>query len=175
MNPSRSKVWLITFGSIIVAIQIIFGSLLSVQFLLTKISFSFIAMALSARVFRPHVTAGLAALAYTLGMLLFPKFTFFPGFILTAFLAGLIFGLALYKKVTLWRIIAANFIVTFILYLFLNSLWLNLLYQTPWSVLLSTRFIQEIVTFTVYTIILVLMFKLPTINHLTDKGRQLAN
>ncbi|MGY3777065.1 folate family ECF transporter S component [Isobaculum melis] len=169
---NRSKVWLITFGSSIVAIQIILGSLLSVQFLLTKISFSFIAMALSARVFRPHITAGLAALAYTLGMILFPKFTFFPGFILTAFLAGLIFGYALYKKVTLLRIMLANFLVTFGVYLFLNSLWLNMLYQTPWSFLLSTRFIQEVITFTVYTAILILLFKIPTINHLTEKGRQ---
>jgi len=149
--------------------QIILGSLLSIQFLTTKIAFAFIVVAITARLFSPLVTAGSTALAYFLGMLLFPKFTFFPGFILTAFLTGLVFGYAFQHQTSLVRILIANFIVTFILNLFLNSLWLHIMYMTPWVALLTTRLIQEIVTFTCYSVFLVILFKVPVINQLTTR------
>ncbi|WP_251898088.1 folate family ECF transporter S component [Lactiplantibacillus paraplantarum] len=153
----------------LIAMQIILGSLLSIQLLLTKISFAFIIIALTARLFSPWVTAGSAALANLLGMLLFPKFTFFPGFLLTAFLTGLIFGLAFHQQTSLVRVLVANFIVAFILNLFLNSLWLHIMYLTPWSVLLTTRIIQEIVTYICYSIILIALFKIPILDKLTTR------
>ncbi|MFC6163989.1 folate family ECF transporter S component [Lactiplantibacillus dongliensis] len=122
MTTSTPVKSLTTLG-VLTAMQIILGSLLSIQFLTTKIAFAFIVVAITARLFSPLVTAGSTALAYFLGMLLFPKFTFFPGFILTAFLTGLVFGYAFQHQTSFIRILIANFIVTFILNLFLNSLW----------------------------------------------------
>ena len=61
----------------LIAMQLILGSLLSIQLLLTKISFAFIIIGLTARLFSPLVTAGSSAISSLLGMLLFPKFTFF--------------------------------------------------------------------------------------------------
>ncbi|MDV0431662.1 folate family ECF transporter S component [Lactiplantibacillus sp. DA1] len=154
---------------VLIAMQIILGSLLSIQLLLTKISFAFIIIALTARLFSPWITAGSAAFANLLGMLLFPKFTFFPGFLLTAFLTGLIFGLAFHHQTSLVRVLVANFIVAFILNLFLNSLWLHIMYLTPWSVLLTTRIIQEIVTYICYSAILIVLFKIPILDKLTTR------
>jgi len=159
----------ITLLGILTAMQIILGSLLSVQFLTTKIAFAFIIVALTARLFSPLVTAGSTALAYFLGMLLFPKFTFFPGFILTAFLTGLTFGLAFQHRTSLFRILLANMIVVFVLNLLLNSLWLHIMYMTPWSALFATRIIQEIVTYICYTLVLIVIFKVPVLNQLTTK------
>jgi len=159
----------ITLLGILTAMQIILGSLLSVQFLTTKIAFAFIIIALTARLFSPLVTAGSTALAYFLGMLLFPKFTFFPGFILTAFLTGLTFGLAFQHRTSLFRILLANLIVVFVLNLLLNSLWLHIMYMTPWSALFATRIIQEIVTYICYTLVLIVIFKVPVLNQLTTK------
>jgi len=158
-----------TLLGILTAMQIILGSLLSVQFLTTKIAFAFIIVALTARLFSPLVTAGSTALAYFLGMLLFPKFTFFPGFILTAFLTGLTFGLAFQHRTSLFRILLANMIVVFVLNLLLNSLWLHIMYMTPWSALFATRIIQEIVTYICYTLVLIVIFKVPVLNQLTTK------
>lgn len=166
MTPSLTIKRSTLLGALI-AMQIILGSLLSIQFLLTKISFAFIIIALTARLFSPLITAGSTTLANLLGMLLFPKFTFFPGFLLTAFLTGLVFGIAFHQQTSLLRVLAANFIVTFILYLFLNSLWLHLMYLTPWRVLLTTRLIQEIVTFGCYSVILIALFKIPILTKLT--------
>jgi len=168
MTTSTPVKSLTTLG-VLTAMQIILGSLLSIQFLTTKIAFAFIVVAITARLFSPLVTAGSTALAYFLGMLLFPKFTFFPGFILTAFLTGLVFGYAFQHQTSLVRILIANFIVTFILNLFLNSLWLHIMYMTPWVALLTTRLIQEIVTFTCYSVFLVILFKVPVINQLTTR------
>jgi len=159
---------LTTLG-VLTAMQIVLGSLLSVQFLTTKIAFAFIVVAITARLFSPLVTAGSTALAYFLGMLLFPKFTFFPGFILTAFLTGLVFGYAFQHQTSLTRILIANLIVTFILNLGLNSLWLHLMYLTPWLALLTTRGIQEVVMFICYSAVLIVLFRVPIINQLTAR------
>lgn len=159
----------ITLLGVLTAMQIILGSLLSIQFLTTKIAFAFIIIALTARLFSPLVTAGSSALAYFLGMLLFPKFTFFPGFILTAFLTGWAFGIAFQHRTSLPRILIVNFIVLFIFNLFLNSLWLHMMYMTPWAALLTTRFIQEVITYVIYTVVLVLLFKIPILNQLTAR------
>lgn len=159
----------ITLLGLLTAMQIILGSLLSIQFLTTKIAFAFIIVAITARLFTPLVTASSTALAYFLGMVLFPKFTFFPGFILTAFLTGLTFGIAFQHHTTLTRILLANFIVVFIWNFILNSLWLHTMYMTPWAVLLSTRLIQEIVTYVCYTAVLLALFKVPVINQLTAR------
>ncbi|MDY1543428.1 folate family ECF transporter S component [Lactiplantibacillus pentosus] len=168
MTPSLTVKRLPLLG-MLVAMQVVLGSLLTIQLLLTKISFTFIIIALTARLFSPLVTAGSAAFANLLGMLLFPKFTFFPGFILTAFLTGLVFGLAFQQQTNLPRILTANFIVVFILNLFMNSLWLHIMYMTPWSVLLTTRLIQEIVTYVCYTVILIAVFKVPILTKLTTR------
>jgi len=166
---THASVKSITLLGVLTAMQIMLNSLLSVQFLTTKIAFAFVVVAITARLFSPLVTAGSTAIAYFLGMVLFPKFTFFPGFILTAFLTGLVFGLAFYRRTSLPRILLANFIVLFILNLFLNSLWLHLMYLTPWSALLTTRFIQEIVSYIIYTSVLIVLFKVPVINQLTTR------
>jgi len=41
--------------------------------------------------------------------------------------------------------------------------------MTPWAALLTTRLIQEIVTFTCYSAFLVILFKVPVINQLTTR------
>ena len=128
---THASVKSITLLGVLTAMQIMLNSLLSIQFLTTKIAFAFVVVAITARLFSPLVTAGSTALAYFLGMVLFPKFAFFPGFILTAFLTGLVFGIAFLQRTALTRILLANFIVLFILNLFLNSLWLHIMYLTP--------------------------------------------
>ena len=74
MTTTTSAKTMTILGSL-TAMQLILGSLLSIQFLTTKIAFAFIIVAVTARLFSPLITAGSTALAYLLGMLLFPKFT----------------------------------------------------------------------------------------------------
>ncbi|MFD0898475.1 folate family ECF transporter S component [Loigolactobacillus binensis] len=157
----HSKARQIALLGVLIALQTILGSMFSLQFLLTKISFSFLITAIMATLVPPLVTASSSALANVLGMLLMPKFTFFPGFVLTAFLTGLVFGYAFYHKTPrLRRILWASLIVTLVLNLGLNSLWLHLMYQTPWLPLLSGRLVQELITFPIYSSLLTVLFNI---------------
>ncbi|QEA52934.1 folate family ECF transporter S component [Loigolactobacillus coryniformis] len=166
----HSKARQITLLGVLIALQTVLGSMFSLQFLLTKISFGFIITAIMATLFSPWVTAGSSALANILGMLLFPKFTFSPGFVLTAFLVGLVFGYAFHNQTPrLSHILLSNLIVTMVLYLGLNSLWLHLMYQTPWLPLLSGRFVQELITFPVYSVLLFLLFKVSIVRSTLQK------
>ena len=83
-----------------------------------------------------------AALADFLGALLFPVGPYFPGFTLTAFLMGLCYGLFLYKKQSFVRILAAVAVHQLVLSLLLNTLWISLLYGSPYKALLVSRLPQ---------------------------------
>ncbi|HOE57706.1 MAG TPA: folate family ECF transporter S component, partial [Bacillota bacterium] len=61
-----------------------------------------------------------------LGMLIFPKYAYFPGFTLSAFLTGAVYGLFLHKKkkpVTLSNIIKSVLLITIFVDLGLTTLW----------------------------------------------------
>lgn len=165
-----SKIRQLTLVSVLMALQLVLGSLFSVQFLFTKISFAFIPMAICAYLFGPWVTANSSGLAYLLGMLLFPKFAFFLGFAVSAWLAGLIYGYLLYHQISLGRILLANVLVTFGLYLFLNSLWLHWMYRTDWAALFAVRLPQEALTVVIYSVVLVVLNQ----RYFTNKLRALV-
>lgn len=145
--------------AILMAMQLLLGSFLSIQFLTAKITFSFIVTAFLARLYPPKVTAGVTALSYLIGMLLFPKFAFFFGFVITAALTGYTFGICFYQKTITWRRIAiAAFVINFGWNLFLNSTWLHMMYGIAWSGLFATRVPQEIVYFGIYVVLIKMCF-----------------
>ena len=82
------------------------------------------------------------ALADLLGALLFPIGAYFPGFTLTAFLTGLVFGLFLYGKQSFPRVLGAVLLNQLLLSLLLNTFWISVLYGSPFGPLLVTRLLQ---------------------------------
>lgn len=171
MEMTHRRLQMVTLVGILTALQVILGSLLSIQFLTTKIVFTFLVTALAARLVGPWPTALSAALASLLGMLLFPKFAFFPGFVLTAFLVGATYGFLLRERTTAWRIILANGIVMFGWNLFLNSVWLHLMYRISYPTLFATRVPQEIIMFLVSDALVLLLFRLPATKRLIERFR----
>ncbi len=116
------------------------------------------------------IGAGLvAALGDFLGALLFPIGTYFPGFTLTAFLTGCVYGFFLYKEQSWPRIIAAVGINQLILSLFLNTLWISILYGSPYGPLLATRLVQCLILTAVQLIGIPLIAK--GLSHTVRKGR----
>ncbi|ANZ60356.1 hypothetical protein AYR62_00105 [Secundilactobacillus paracollinoides] len=159
MTRTSAPLKQLVLASMFVAIEVVLNSILVLQFQTMKLSFAFIVIALTAQLFSPYWTASIAAIAYTIGMILFPKFGFFPGFILTAFLTGLVFGIFLQRTPSFIKIMISSFIVTMGLNLLLNSLWLHIMYQINWSVLLTTRTVQEVITFVIYVVVLTVIFR----------------
>ncbi len=61
--------------------------------------------------------------------------SFFPGFTLSSILTGILYGFILYKKpLTLSRVIVAEVLEKVLIDLILNTIWLSILYGTPFWV-----------------------------------------
>ena len=104
--------------------------------------FSFVPIVVAAILYGPIAAGIVGALGDFIGAILFPIGAYFPGFTLTAFLTGCVFGLFLHKKQGWPQILAAVGINQWILSLFLNTLWISILYGSPYWPLLVTRLVQ---------------------------------
>ena len=131
--------------ALLTAVEIVLSRFLSINAWNIKIGFSFVPIAAAAMLFGPVDAGIVAALGDLIGALLFPIGTYFPGFTLTAFLTGCVFGLFLHAKRGWPRYIAATAINQLVLSLLLNTLWLSILYGSPYWPLLLSRIVQCVV------------------------------
>ena len=88
----------------------------------------------------------IGALADILKYMVNPTGPFFPGFTISGFFGGLIYGMVLYKKpLSIKRIIIANTLVTVLVNLLLNTYWLTLLYGNAYMALLPARIVKQLI------------------------------
>ena len=95
-----------------------------------KIYFSFVVVSLGCACYGPLVGMGVGAVIDTLGFLLSSYGEpYFPGYLITAMLSGLIYGVMLYRqKPTLPRIIVTRLIINYGSNVLLGSVWKAMLY-----------------------------------------------
>ena len=142
MSKSLFSTRTLTVLAMLTALEIVLSRFLSLNAWNIKIGFSFVPVVVAAILYGP-VGAGLvAALSDFLGAVLFPIGTYFPGFTLTAFLTGCVYGFFLYKGQSWPRILSAVGINQLIFSLFLNTLWISILYGSPYGPLLAARIVQ---------------------------------
>ncbi len=139
---SRFNLKTLTALALLTALEIVLSRFLSISTQLTKISLAFIPVAAAAGLFGPVEAGVVAALGDFLGALLFPVGPYFPGFTLTAFLMGAVYGLFLHRRKGFGWVALSVGIHQFVLSLLLNSLWISVLYGTPYGPLLITRLPQ---------------------------------
>ena len=132
---------LITLG-VLVAMDVVLTRFLSLNAWNTRIGFGFVPMVIAALVYGPLSAAVVGALADFLGAILFPTGPYFPGFTFSMFLMGLVFGFFLYKKQSFSRVLLAVAVHQLVLSLLLNTLWISLLYGSPYRALLVSRLPQ---------------------------------
>ena len=132
---------LVTMG-LLVALQIILSRFFSINAWNFKIGFSFLPIAVAGMLFGPVGGAAVATVADVIGALLFPSGQFFPGFTLTALLGGLVWGIFLHRKQNNGRILCAVLIEQLALSLLLNTLWISILYSSPFVPLMVSRIVQ---------------------------------
>lgn len=124
-----------------------------------KIGFSSLTNELTAYLFGPVTAPVFGAAMDILKYLIKPTGPFFPGFTITAIIAGIINGISLYRKpITLRRAFGTKFIIIVICDMFLNTLWLSILYGKGFFVLLPIRVIKNLImwpidSFLMYTAI----------------------
>lgn len=146
--------------SLFIALEVILTRFLSIQTPIVRIGFTFIPIALSAIMFGPLLAGITAALADVVGMILFPAGVYFPGFTFSAFLRGAIFGWFLYKKPnSLWRICMPVFIITLVVNLGLDTVWLWMLTGKGIFGLLPARILKCLIMFPIQIVLIQMVIR----------------
>lgn len=126
-----------------IALEVVLSRFLSIPIGTTlKFGFNFVPICVAAYLYGPVASLIVGGLGDFLGAVMFPSNTFYYGFTLTALLTGLIFGLFLHKKYNFVRILLSVLIVQIALTIFLDALWFNIYYGSPYTVMLATRAIK---------------------------------
>lgn len=133
-------------AAMLLAIAVVLGffTLQLTEFI--KVGFAYIANEFAGMMFGPVVGSLIGALADVLKYMVNPTGPFFPGFTISGFFGGLIYGIVLYKKpLSIKRIIIANTLVTVLVNLLLNTYWLTLLYGKAYMALLPARIVKQLI------------------------------
>ena len=144
-NQMMKRVIVLTYMGLLVALQVVLSRFFSINAWNFKIGFSFLPIAVAGMFFGPVGAAVVATVADLVGAILFPSGQFFIGFTVTALLGGLVWGVFLHKKQTNGRILCAVLIEQLVLSLLLNTLWISILYSSPFVPLMTSRVVQCLV------------------------------
>ncbi len=151
----------LTGGAMLTAVSVIINQFTIFINQIMRLGFTFLPIALSGMLYGPLITGSLGAVCDIL-----KYFTrndggaFFPGFTISSFVAGFLYGIFLYKKpVTLRRVIATRLCVMVVDSWILNSLWLSMLYGNAFIALVSARMLKSVLVFPVEVALLYLTLK----------------
>lgn len=134
----------IVLMAMLAAIQIVLSRWLSINLWNLKIGFAFVPIAMAGMLLGP-VGAGLTGtVADIIGATLFPSGAFFPGFTLTAFITAFGYGFFLQKKQSMTNILAAVLFSEIVGTICLNTLWISILYGTPFIPTMIPRLGQAV-------------------------------
>lgn len=121
-----------------------------------QMGFGFIGTGIVASILGPFYMI-IFAIAYDLidVFIVNPGFPFFPGFLLSAILAGFIYARFFWRKEPTWkRVILATLIVTVFINIGLNTIWLKIMYKEAWRALIIPRLIKNAISFPLNSVVL---------------------
>lgn len=150
----------IILTAILLAMLIILSRFLSIKTPISKISFAFIPTALCAIWLGPKWTVLLNVLGDVIGATLFPVGAYFVGYTISTAIAGLIYGVFLYKKedsniseyVFMIKVVIAVVLVTVISNMGLNTLWISITTGKAFKVLFFTRVGKQLIMVPIHII-----------------------
>ncbi len=147
MNKNKFDARSISVIGLLMGLEIILTRFVAIETPIVRIGFGFLPVAIIAMLYGPWIAGTAAAMTDFMGIILFPKVAlYFPGFTLSAFLIGVIYGLVLYKKPkTLERVIIAVLLTTLFVNLGLNTLWLKIILDKAIYVIFPARVVQSLI------------------------------
>ena len=128
-----------------------------------RITFTFLPLALAGWLLGPVPAMLVGLVGDLIGCMLFPAGPYFPGFTLTQVLSGLIFGLFLYRKGAeriFFPVLLSKISISIFLNVFLNALWLSMLYGKAWKIYAASHLFKNLLAFPVELVLLFLIIKL---------------
>lgn len=160
----------ITLMGIVLAARIVLSYVPSLEFgTYAEIGVGFIGTAISGILFGPWYAIIISVINDIITALLHGQ-QFFLGFTFSAGLAGFIYGWMLWRKPVSWqRIFIAVLLITLIVNLGFNSLWVKMMFGRAWMAFMPLRLAKNLVSLPINTVLLVLIFKNPSIQKLIHK------
>lgn len=161
--------------AILIAIQIILSRFLSINTLNLRIGFGFVPIVIAGIMFGAVKAGIVAGISDILGALLF-SLGFTPLITITAVLTGVVFGLFLYKKQSIFNIVLSVLIVQIVCSLLLNSYFIYILYfsnsTTTLLAFMLSRVTQTLILIPVEIVVITALSKvfLPKLHILTAKN-----
>ncbi len=148
---SKSKK--IILSALLLALLIVLSRFLSIKTPIVKISFSFVPTMLCAIWLGPKWTILINVLGDLIGATLFPSGPYFVGYTISTGIAAFIYGMLMYKKEEntytekqfILRTILAVVLVTAIVNMGLNTLWVSITSGSAFIVLAGARVVKEVV------------------------------
>ncbi len=115
---------------------------------LCHVSFLFIVMGIIGGMYGPFVGAVCGAVGDILCYIVHPMGGYFIGFTFSAAIAGILYGVVLYKnKFRVSRIIFAEILVDVVINVLLNTLWISMLYGSGFlELLITVRIPKNLIT-----------------------------
>lgn len=130
-----------------------------------RIGFSNIPNEIVAFLFGPWIGAIFGAAMDIIKWFLFPTGAFFPGYTLTALVAGIIYGVFFYKRpIKIWRILVAELLVKIFCNLGLNTLWIMMTTGNAFKAIVVPRIAANAAKLPADTVIMLILF--PVIRHI---------
>lgn len=142
-TKTRDQIHALVLMALLVAVEVVLTRFLSIRTPIVTIGFGFIPVCLAAMMFGPARAGVVGGMADFLGAMLFPIGAYFPGFTVTALLAGVVYGLLLRKRpLKLIHIVLAVVLVQVVLQLGLSTFWLHMITGKGVIALLPARLIK---------------------------------
>lgn len=138
---------LVTLG-ILTGMTVLLSYIFSIQTPFVHVTFGFLPVCLAGFLYGPWKSSLVAGMADIIGSTCFATGAFFPGFTLSALLAGYIYGFFFYKKrITLWYACIPFLVVMVLVHLGLNTLWLTIYYNKAAYLIVPSRMIKNIICY----------------------------
>lgn len=157
------NVRMLTLAGIITAASIVLESF-PIYLLGTslKIYFSFLVISLGCYVYGPAVGILVGFANDTLGFLIssFGE-PYFPGYLITAMLSGLIYGTLLYRqRITVLRLVVVRLVINYGSNVLLGSVWKAMLYGKGYYYYFTTGLVKNTTMLPIEVLLMMLMFQL---------------
>ena len=171
IRPRKVTTSQLTLMAVMIAARIVLSFIPSLNFgNLVEIGLGFVGTALSGILFGPFFALLVSTVTDLITFFISGSGFFFPGFTLSAALGGWIYGWVLWRKPISWkRVFVAVLLVTLIINLGMNSVWIRMMYGRAWAAFMPMRIVKNLISLPINTIILTFLFKSPTIEKLIKK------
>lgn len=133
---------------ILTGLAVMMSYIFAVQTPFVRITFGFLPIAMGGAIYGPWKGGLVAALSDFIGTACLGTSIFFPGFLLSGFLTGWIYGKFFYgHRLTLSYVFIPFLLVMVFIHLGLNTLWLVLYYDKAASAIFMSRLIKNIICY----------------------------